>query len=182
MTNEVSANKAYLKRTEARLAVVQAFYQVLQSKEPHASVYTNFLASKLYQDDGEHPAMFDVELFRSIFFATDTYHEKIEDLIAQNLSQDWTYERLDLVLICILHAAIAEFFCNQTIAAAIVINEYVNITRFFYKGKEAKFINGMLDKIARQLSICMRDDKNSKELKQFLQKDVPNDIASSVHA
>jgi N utilization substance protein B len=72
-------------------------------------------------------------------------------MISSNLAEGWSLERLDPVLIAILRCAIYELWCRADIPAKATIHEYVGLAYDFYQDKEPKFINGMLDKLARHL-------------------------------
>jgi len=146
------------KRSAARLAAVQALYQQEQLGCSYQEVYKDFMTHRLYQSDYEDHIALDTTLFSNILLSVHSSSERIESLITDHLSPDWSYHRLEIVLRCILRAAIAEFLMDKDLPAAIIINEYMNVARGFYEGREAQFINGILDKVARQLNLCMKDE------------------------
>ncbi len=67
------------------------------------------------------------------------------------LAEGWAFERLEVVLRAILRAAAFELIGRGDIPARVTITEYVEIARGFFAGKEPGFVNGLLDKLARQL-------------------------------
>ena len=56
-----------------------------------------------------------------------------------------------MVLRAILRAAAYELIGRGDVPARVTITEYVEIARGFFAGKEPGFVNGLLDKLARQL-------------------------------
>ena len=50
-----------------------------------------------------------------------------------------------------LRAATYELVARPDVAAATVIDEYVEVSHAFHAEKEAKFVNGLLDTVARQV-------------------------------
>ncbi len=150
------------KRSAARLAAVQSVYQKEIIGSSIDSTYKDFVSHKLYQDEINEQITLDTNHLRNILLSAEANSDKIESLIAENLSEDWQCNRLENVLRCILISATAEFLMDKDLAAAIIINEYVNVTRKFYDKKESNFVNGMLDKIARSLNIRMKDEKKDK--------------------
>ena len=147
----------------ARVAAVQALYQIEQSGHPSNTVIKEFLEHRInISQDPKADVTVDTKLFQNIVNATDENKNKIDDLIKGSLAEDWSLERLDSVLRAILRAACAEFFMGKTKKAAIIINEYVNVTHQFFSNKEPKFVNGILDRIARSLDLEISSEKPPK--------------------
>lgn len=70
---------------------------------------------------------------------------EVDQLIKQSLNTKWNFDRLDKVIKSILKLAGAELLFNGEIAANIIIDEYVSLTKTFYENNEAGFINKVLD-------------------------------------
>ena len=64
---------------------------------------------------------------------------------------DWPLKRIDVTLREILRAGSWELLKRKDIPAKVVINEYVDVAKAFFVEEEPKIVNGVLDKIARQL-------------------------------
>lgn len=140
----------------ARVAAVQALYQIEQSGQSAEDVIKEFLEHRIDE------VLVDSKLFQMIVKAASENIAKIDELIKASLASDWTIDRLDSVLRAILRAACAEFLQGKTKKAAIVINEYVNVTHQFFTNKEPKFVNGILDRIARSLDLEITSAKPAK--------------------
>lgn len=162
--NDTSSTRAPHRNSLARLAAVQALYQQTLLQTNAKDAVADFMAHGLQHVDPETgdvpsdaPTNMNYPLFQQVMFQAEQDQEEIEALITRNLSETWTFDRIDLVLCCVLRAGVAELLLKKDLAAAIVINEYVNIAWSFYQGKEPHFVNSMMDKIARNLGLRMRD-------------------------
>jgi len=75
--------------------------------------------------------------------------EKIDDLVVKH-AENWSLDRITIVDRNVLRMAIYEMlFCSE-IPAAVVINEAVDISKYFGSSASGKFVNGILDKIRRE--------------------------------
>ena len=72
-------------------------------------------------------------------------------MIAAVLVEDWTIERLEILLACILRAGAHELADRADVPARVVISEYVDLADAFYGEKETGLVNGVLDRLAREL-------------------------------
>lgn len=165
----------------ARLAAVQALYQIEQIKAPPQDIIKEFLEHRLLQaPDQEHDILVDKDLFKKIVSSFEEHEEEINKLIASHLTKGWTLDRLESILLVILQSGCAEFFLARKKPASVIISEYVNVTREFYGGKEPGFVNGVLDHIARQLKMDMKGNGPTEPaeienyLKEYETSGVPN--------
>jgi N utilization substance protein B len=142
------------KRTAARLAAVQALYQMELAAAPADAVVGEFLAHRLAPDSVREPPDFgdaDRELFAELTRGTATQRDMIDRTIAASLSPDWPLPRLEAVLRAILRVGAYELAFRHEVPPEISINEYVDIAHAFFAGKEPGLVNGVLDKIARDV-------------------------------
>lgn len=140
-------------RSAARLAAVQAFYQLLMADEPDAGkVATEYVDHRLGAEiEGDQYVDADAELFGDILQGAWNRREEWAGLIKGHLSQGWTMERIDKILIAVLSAGCYELAARVDVPTAVIINEYVDVTHGFYDRAEASFVNGILDKLAKEL-------------------------------
>lgn len=136
------------KRRAARLAAVQALYQIELTGNAPAAVIAEFKAHRLDKD--EH-APTDVDYFTAIVEGVSGQRAQIDAALSPLLAEGWAFERLEIVLRAILRAAGYELIGRGDVPARVTITEYVEIARGFFAGKEPGFVNGLLDKLARQL-------------------------------
>lgn len=150
--NFLKQNPTAGKRSLARLAAVQALYQIeLAGIEPEA-VIAEFLAHRLGQEiDGEQYADADRAFFRALVGGGSERREDIDRSISAALPADWPLARLESVLRAIMRAGAYELLACPDVPARVAINEYVEIAHAFFSGKEPGMVNGVLDRLARTL-------------------------------
>jgi N utilization substance protein B len=74
----------------------------------------------------------------------------IDQLTDRGLVAKWPIDRIDPVLRALFRAAGAELTQMDT-PPKVAINEYVDVAKaFFPEGKEPKFVNAVLDHMARE--------------------------------
>jgi len=140
-------------RSAARLGAVQALYQVEQSETPDPRLTVEeFRSHRLGKEiDGDLYARPDTELFEDIVLGAVERGEELDQRLAQALPPEWPLSRLDSVLRAILRAGAYEMAARPDIPTAVIINEYVDLAHAFEGGGEPAFVNGVLDRLAREL-------------------------------
>lgn len=140
-------------RSVARLSAVQALYQLELSENASAPfVAREFREHRLNQKiDEEQLADADVEFFEDVVRGTAKRREEIDALLEGALSEKWSLKRLETVMACILRAGIYELMARPDVPTAVVIDEYLDIAHAFYSGTEPGFVNGVLDRLAKDL-------------------------------
>ncbi len=138
-------------RTGARLAAIQALYQIdMEISEPEV-VIAQFITYRFTQPERYHVLKPDEKLFRQIVKGATVKREQLDIQIEGVLSQGWTMNRLDTVVRAILRAGLYELMEQPETPKAIVINEYVNLTKAFYSGQEPGFVNASLDNLSKKM-------------------------------
>jgi N utilization substance protein B len=143
--------KAKLSRSAARLAAVQATYQVELAGAQVETVRAEFLKHQLAAAAEPELRDADRELFSDLVRGIAERRDDIDRILAGHLTEGWSLDRLELVLAAILRAGAYELVARADVPVRVVINEYVNVAHAFYGGKEPGFVNGVLDRIAREL-------------------------------
>jgi N utilization substance protein B len=148
----MSAN-TNLSRSVARLAAVQALYQMEVSGATTADVIADFTAGKLPRETEASytDSVGDPELFKLLVEKAVDRQATYDRAIARHLSKGWRLERIDAVARAILRTGAAELEQRTDIPVAVVINEYVEIAKAFFDGPEPGFVNAALDAAARDL-------------------------------
>jgi len=137
-------------RRAARLAAVQALYQMEQSGSTPAQAVLDVLAGRLpLFEDGPLDEDVDLALFREIVELAVEKQEAVDTAIARRLAEGWKLERIDSVARAILRAGVLELWARPDIPTAVVIGEYVEIAKGFFSGPEPAFVNGALDGAAQ---------------------------------
>jgi transcription antitermination protein NusB len=137
-------------RAGARLAAVQALYQMEQTGESTLAVIDDFLNDRLgLGPEAEPIEEADPDLFRAIVEGVVARQDDIDRAISRRLAKNWKLERLDAVSRAILRGAVYELLADLNLPAEIILDEYVSIAHAFFDGDEPKFVNGLLDAVAR---------------------------------
>ena len=139
-------------RTVARLVLVQALYQMELTGTGVETVIREFADHRFDGDlDGEPMAPADEAFFGEGARAIVAHQSVIDPLISARLASGWRLERLDTTVRAILRAGTWELKFRPDVALEVVINEYVEIARAFFGETEARFVNGALDGVARDV-------------------------------
>jgi N utilization substance protein B len=137
-------------RTAARLAAVQALYQMETAGAGVETVIREFNAHRLGADiEGVSIHDADAEFFADIARGVIEMQRKIDPVIERNLAANWKLHRIDATARAILRAGVFELSRRADIPFRVVIDEYVELANAFFEGDEPRFINAVLDAVAR---------------------------------
>lgn len=138
------------RRSAARLAAVQALYQMDIAGGEANSVVGEFAQYRLGEDvEGVAIVEADRELFGDIVLGVTAHRADIDDRLRSVLTGIWTLDKLELLVREILRAATYELMQRSDIDPPLTISEYVDLTAAFFSEKEPDFVNSILDQIAR---------------------------------
>lgn len=136
----------------ARLYAVQALFQMEaggQSADRVAKEFRNWRIGA-EDEDGQYVEA-DEKLFARIIDDVVMWQSKIDQATDRGLVAKWPIDRIDPVLRALFRCAGAELVSPKT-PPKVVITEYVRLAEaFFPEGKEPKFVNAVLDHVAREL-------------------------------
>ena len=136
----------------ARLLAVQALYQRAVSDQSAAEVLREFLQHRVEETiEGLKHGAVNRELLGELVEGVVKNEDMLDDMLAAVLDEDWTIERLELLLHVLLRAAAFELSDRLEVPARVVISEYVDLANAFYDGRETAFVNGLLDRLAHIL-------------------------------
>ena len=141
-------------RSVARLAAVQALYQLDMEKSGIAKLLAEFHAHRLGAEiDDVQYAGAEVDFFDDIVSGVDARREEINAMIESKLGDQWKISRLDKTMLQILRAGTYELMARPDVPKATVIGEYIDVAHAFFDAKDAKFANGLLDAVAREVRV-----------------------------
>jgi N utilization substance protein B len=139
------------KRSAARLAAVQALYQMELSGAAPVVLLRDLQNGRLPQtEEGALDADADVDHFRSIVELAVARQEELDTAIARRLT-GWRLDRIDSVARAILRAGAVELAARADVPVAVVIDEYVEVAKAFFDGPEPGFIHAALDAVAKDV-------------------------------
>ena len=146
----MSSNTRSVSRSAARLAAVQALYQMEMEGTPLAQLLHEFHEHRLGAtiEDATY-AEAEQSFFDDIVSGANARRVEIDQLIGGKLAEGWTIERLDRPMRALLRAGTYELLARPDVPVGSVINEYLDVAHAFYDKKEAGFVNGLLDGIAK---------------------------------
>lgn len=145
-----AAEKKQMK-SAARLYAVQALFQMESSGQTVEAVTREFETHRFgaTYDEGEF-AEGDVDHFRALVDLAVNHQARIDQMTDRALVAKWPIARIDPVLRALFRAAGAELIEMPT-PPKVVITEFVDVAKaFFPDGKESKFVNAVLDHMARE--------------------------------
>jgi transcription antitermination protein NusB len=91
------------------------------------------------------------KFIKDVVLGTIERDEVINDEVKTHLSKDLQLNNLDKVFQIIIKSAIFEFLYKPKISTKIIIKEYLNASNFFLEDSQTKYLNAILDKIAKKL-------------------------------
>ncbi len=146
----LSGNQKRQMKSAARLYAVQALFQMEHSDQSIDAVRAEFEDHRfgaVYE--GEEMAEGDVDTFRALLEGAVESQVEIDRLTDAALVEKWPLGRIDPTLRALFRAAGAELLAKIT-PPKVVIVEFVDVAKaFFPEGKESKFVNAVLDHMAR---------------------------------
>ena len=137
-------------RSAARLAAVQALYQIEMEGTPLALLLDEFHRHRLGAEiEGDQYAEAETAFFDDVVKGVDARRDEIDTLLSGKLAEGWRLERLDKTMLQILRAGAWELLARADVPTASAISEYVDVAHAFFEAREAKFVNGVLDGVAK---------------------------------
>jgi transcription antitermination protein NusB len=138
-------------KSAARLYAVQALFQMESSGQTVEAVQREFEDHRfgaVYE--GDEMAEGDVKHFRALVDHAVNRQARIDQMTDRALVAKWPIDRIDPVLRALFRAAGAEMVELAT-PPRVIITEFVDVAKaFFPEGKEPKFVNAVLDHMARE--------------------------------
>jgi transcription antitermination protein NusB len=138
-------------RRGARLAAVQALYQMEMSGGGVTATVREYIDHRLGEDSETGPLeKADASFFRFIVEGVVAEQAMIDASITQRLANGWRLERIDSIVRAAVRAATFELLRSADVPVAVVLDEYVGIVNAFFDGPEGGFANALLDRLARE--------------------------------
>ena len=144
---------AHASRSVARLAAVQALYQMEVSSIGVEHVIREFTEHRFDrvldsgEGDGVTLASADEGFFAELVRGVVAEQKRVDAAIVKRLAENWRLERLDATV----RAGAFELAHRLDVPTEVVIDEYVDVAKSFFEGTEPGFVNGALDAVARDV-------------------------------
>ena len=145
--NQARPNQA---RAAARLAAVQALYQFDMEGTLLPTLLDEFHRHRLGAEiEGIEFAPAEVTFFDDLVKGALARREEIDTLLSAKLAEGWRLERLDKTMLQVLRCGAYELIARPDIPTGTAIGEYVDVAHAFFEPRDAKFVNGVLDAVAK---------------------------------
>jgi len=137
-------------RATARLAAVQALYQFDMEGTLVPTLLDEFHRHRLgVEIEGIELAPAETAFFDDLVKGTIARRAEIDELLGAKLAEGWRLERLDKTMLQILRCGAYEIIARADIPTGTAISEYVDVAHAFFEQRDAKFVNGVLDAVAK---------------------------------
>ena len=134
------------KKTASRICAVQVLYESSFSLKNIKSVinsfFENYLGNILIEMNIKK---IDEDFFNTIVDGVNNNILKIDKIIMENLSEQWSIDRLSKTEISVFRLAVFELIFHKNFTKKTIINEYISIFEAF--GGNPNFANGILENI-----------------------------------
>ena len=140
------------RRGAARLAAVQALYQMDLASTPLHEILAQFESHWIGREvEGETYLPAEAAHFREVVGGVVAEQRRLDPMIDTALVQGWPLKRIETVVRAILRAGAFELDHMPDVPARVVVSEYVDVAHAFLDKKETGMVNAVLDQLARQL-------------------------------
>ena len=119
---------------------------------PRVRVIQKLYGNSLNEDaDIEYPKSQYKKFIKDVVKGTIERNDLIVDIIKKYLPNDLDLKRTDKLLKIIIFAAVFELMYKHNSPTKVIINEYVKTSEFFLEKAQIKFVNAILDKVAKNI-------------------------------
>ena len=140
------------RRSAARLAAVQALYQMDLAATPLNEILAEFESHWIGREvEGSQYLPAEAAFFREIVGGFLREQRRLDPLIDRALAGGWPLKRVELLLRAILRAGAYELDQRRDVPARVAISEYVDVAHAFLDREETGMVNAVLDLLARRL-------------------------------
>ena len=149
-----NAKKTNNRRSRARLAAVQALYQMDVAQTDLNAVIKEFKDLRLGAElEGDQLEKADVGFFMDLLTGIVKEQRRLDPLIDRHLASSWRLNRIDSTLRAILRAGAYELDERGDVPGPVVISEYVDVAHAFFEKDEPKVVNGVLQNLWNSLKV-----------------------------
>ena len=147
-----AASRKANKRGAARLAAVQALYQMDLAGTGLHEILAEFESHWLGGEvEGTQYLPAEAAFFRDIVGGVVREQRTLDPQIDAALARGWPLKRVEAVLRAVLRAGAYELACRRDVPARVVMSEYVDVASAFVDKDETGMVNAVLDQLAREL-------------------------------
>ena len=139
------------KKTASRICSIQVLYNFSVLNNDLDLIIQNYIENYLPDVLEElNLKSLDYQLFETIIKGVYNNMLKIDEIISNNLSRNWSIDRLSQTEKTVLRLATYELLFEKKFTRLTIMNEYISIFEVF--GGNTDFANGILDNISKELN------------------------------
>lgn len=140
-----------MKRSAARLAAVQALYQMDVAGSALPDIFAEFESHWIGREvEGETYTEAEAGYFRDIVEGVLREQRALDPMVDDALQKGWPLKRVEAVLRAVLRAGAYELAHRSDIPARVVVSEYVDVAGAFLDKEETGMVNAVLEQLARK--------------------------------
>ena len=111
------------------------------------------LYGRFYNEDNDldFPKHRFKKFIKDIVSGTLERNDLILDELEKNLNTEFALNKLDKLFQVILKSATYEFLYKPNLSIKIIIKEYLNASNYFLDDSQTKYLNALLDSVAKKL-------------------------------
>jgi transcription antitermination protein NusB len=132
----------YTARHKARMCALQALYEKLISNNEINEISATFL-------NDTHNSKMDKNYFQALLLGVTEHSQQLDGYMLSYLDRPIT--QITPIELCILRLAIFELTQQPTIPHQVIINEAIELTKDFGATDGFKYINSILDQVAKNV-------------------------------
>ena len=151
MSGEPKGDRKANRRGAARLAAVQALYQMDIAGTGLNDIFAEFEGHWLGGEvEGEKYLPAEAAFFRDVVSGVVRDQTKLDPLVDDALAKGWPLKRIDAIIRAVMRAGAYELEHRKDVPARVVVTEYVDVANAFVDREETGMVNAVLDQIARR--------------------------------
>ncbi len=151
-TKRADKDRKANKRGAARLAAVQALYQMDVASTGLNDILAEFESHWIGREvEGAQYLPAEAAFFRDIVSGVLREQRTLDPLIDEALQKSWPLKRIETVLRAALRAGAYELTHRRDVPARVVVAEYADVAAAFVERDETGMVNAVLDQLARKL-------------------------------
>ena len=93
------------------------------------------------------------KFIKDIVSGTIERNEILIEELDKNLGKEFKFQNLDKLFQIILKSATYELLYKPNVSIKIIIREYLNASNFFLENSQTKYLNALLDNIAKKIRL-----------------------------
>jgi transcription antitermination protein NusB len=127
-------------------------HNIKQNISPRIRVIQKLYSNSLNSDaEIDYPKSQFKKFIKDVVQGTIERNDLIEEIVSKHLAKDLDLKRTDKLLKIIIYAGIFELMYKHNNPTKVIISEYVKASEFFLEKAQIKFVNAILDKIAKNI-------------------------------